>query len=158
MTKDITIQDYSEKAVLVVGPDTRKYKEDLKLLGATWNTALKGWIISLSKKPAVEKFISQPGHIVSKKDLEAAEARDAAYTAERKSKTKSSPSTKSNTSDAKVIAYIKRLEDKIDKLTAIVSTLIHKTKPVNNDIESDLESDVEDEDEDEESHPVRLMK
>jgi len=61
---DINIEDYSEKSFAVFG-DTKKFKDDLKMLGGKFNSNLKGkagWIFSLSNKNKVQEFFD------SKKD------------------------------------------------------------------------------------------
>lgn len=44
----LTIEDYSDKACVVRGEDTKKYKDVIKKYGGKWNTKLRGgpgWII-----------------------------------------------------------------------------------------------------------------
>ena len=58
----ITIEQYSEKAIVVRG-NTVPYKENLLSIGGKWNKMLKGgegWIFPLTKKPIVEKLLSEP--------------------------------------------------------------------------------------------------
>ena len=60
---NIEIIDYSDKAIAVIG-DTYSIKDQLKELGARWNSGLtingkktKGWILSKRKKSDVENLI-----------------------------------------------------------------------------------------------------
>ena len=49
----LTIQNYSERSVVVFGEDTKKYKDKLKELGGKYNSNLSigpGWIFSIKKK------------------------------------------------------------------------------------------------------------
>lgn len=58
----ITVEHYSEKAIVVRG-NTVPYKEKLLSIGGKWNKMLKGgegWIFPLTKKPVVEKTLSEP--------------------------------------------------------------------------------------------------
>lgn len=58
----ITIEQYSEKAIVVRG-NTIPYKDKLLSIGGKWNKMLKGgegWIFPLTKKPIVEKTLSEP--------------------------------------------------------------------------------------------------
>ena len=56
----IRIVDYSERSFAVVG-DTKPMKDAMKKMGGTFNRRLKcgeGWIFSIAKREAVEKFIA----------------------------------------------------------------------------------------------------
>jgi len=58
----INIEQYSEKAIVVRG-NTIQYKDKLLSIGGKWNKMLKGgegWIFPLTKKPIVEKTLSEP--------------------------------------------------------------------------------------------------
>ena len=58
----ITVEQYSEKAIVVRG-NTIPYKEKLLSVGGKWNKMLKGgegWIFPLTKKPIIEKLLSEP--------------------------------------------------------------------------------------------------
>lgn len=57
----MNIETYSEKAVVVKGPDTRYHKEKLKAMGGKWNSALKGgcgWIFSATKESELREWIA----------------------------------------------------------------------------------------------------
>jgi hypothetical protein len=61
----ITVEQYSEKAIVVRG-NTIPYKEKLLSVGGKWNKMLKGgegWIFPLTKKPVVEKLLSEPATV-----------------------------------------------------------------------------------------------
>lgn len=58
----ITVEQYTEKSIVVRG-NTIPYKEKLLSIGGKWNKMLKGgegWIFPLTKKPIVEKALSEP--------------------------------------------------------------------------------------------------
>ena len=58
----IIVEQYSEKSIVVRG-NTIPYKEKLLSIGGKWNKMLKGgegWIFPLTKKPIVEKLLSEP--------------------------------------------------------------------------------------------------
>lgn len=62
MSSSILVEQYSEKAIVVRG-NTIPYKEKLLSIGGKWNKMLKGgegWIFPLTKKPIVEKILSEP--------------------------------------------------------------------------------------------------
>ena len=55
----ITIQDYSERSIVVFGIDTKKYKDKLKEMGGKYNGNLSvgpGWIFSNKKKEEVQTW------------------------------------------------------------------------------------------------------
>lgn len=56
----LTLQDYSDKSVVVFG-DTKKYKDALKELGGKYNSNLSvgpGWIFSDKKKEEIQKWVN----------------------------------------------------------------------------------------------------
>lgn len=61
MSSPLTIEQYSDKSHVVRG-DTKPHKENLKGLGCKWNSRLRnggGWIVSTTKKDAVEEYIER---------------------------------------------------------------------------------------------------
>lgn len=62
MSDDIKVYDYSAASVVVVGKDTRKYKEQLKKIGF-WNSRLKtgqkGWIVRKASLPKLTSIIGK---------------------------------------------------------------------------------------------------
>ena len=57
---DITIEDYSDKAIVVRG-NTIPYKEKIAKLGGKWNAKLRdgpGWIFPKTKRSSIEQWIS----------------------------------------------------------------------------------------------------
>lgn len=55
----ITIQDYSDRSIVVFGTDTKKYKDKLKEMGGKYNGNLSvgpGWIFSNKKKEEIENW------------------------------------------------------------------------------------------------------
>jgi hypothetical protein len=62
---DLTCTEYSEKAIVVRGESTKKYKDELTQLGGKYNSALRGgagWIFSKKSEVKVNHFISNKGH------------------------------------------------------------------------------------------------
>ena len=55
----LVLENYSEKAILLKGEKTKEYKENIKAIGGSWNSTLKGWIFSKAKEPEVKKLIDQ---------------------------------------------------------------------------------------------------
>ena len=67
---DISIENYSERSIVVRG-DTRKYKEDLKKLGGKYNGRLKdgpGWIFPKKIQGDITNFINSGVRLVSKQE------------------------------------------------------------------------------------------
>jgi len=59
MSSSITIQDYSERSIVVFGTDTKKYKDKLKEMGGKYNGNLSvgpGWIFSNKKKEDIQSW------------------------------------------------------------------------------------------------------
>lgn len=68
--KDIVIQKYNDNSFVLTG-DTRKYKEDIKMLGGKYNSRLQcgpGWIFSNKSKSNVISFIKNGKRLVSKNE------------------------------------------------------------------------------------------
>ena len=69
---ELSCADYSEKAIVVRGEETKTYKEELKELGGKFNAMLKGgpgWIFSKKSEDKVMSFISSgkiPAKMVTK--------------------------------------------------------------------------------------------
>lgn len=58
--KQLTVEDYSEKSIVVRGPETFKYKENLKEMGGKYNANLTGgvgWVFVKSMKKDLLSFI-----------------------------------------------------------------------------------------------------
>ena len=75
--RDISIEKYTERSVVVRG-DTRKYKEDLKILGGKYNSRLKngpGWIFSKNVETDLKNFINRGVRLVSDQEALAGEER-----------------------------------------------------------------------------------
>lgn len=59
MSSSITIQDYSERSIVVFGTDTKKYKDKLKEMGGKYNGNLSvgpGWVFSNKKKDDIQSW------------------------------------------------------------------------------------------------------
>ena len=72
---DLTIEDYTNRSVVVQG-DTRKYKEDLKKLGGKYNGRLKngpGWIFPKTSESDLESFIKGGKRLVTAEEAKAGE-------------------------------------------------------------------------------------
>jgi hypothetical protein len=60
MASDMKVQDYSERAIVVRGEDTKIYKEQLQDLGGKYNAMLRdgpGWIFPKAKEDKILKFV-----------------------------------------------------------------------------------------------------
>jgi len=55
---NIEIKNYSEKALLITGEDTRTIKGELKQF-CVWNRVLKGWITKPENREKVEALVSK---------------------------------------------------------------------------------------------------
>lgn len=56
---DLEIKDYSEKSFVIYG-DTKRFKEELKVLGGRYNSNLNGksgWIFSIKNKDNVNEWL-----------------------------------------------------------------------------------------------------
>ncbi len=57
---DMSVSEYSEKAIVLRGEDTRSYKDQITSLGGKFNSALKGgpgWIFSKKMEEKVQEFV-----------------------------------------------------------------------------------------------------
>lgn len=57
---NITVEEYSEKALAIRGEDTKTIKEQLKGIGAKWNANLKngaGWILPKTKRSQLDSIL-----------------------------------------------------------------------------------------------------
>jgi len=129
---DLTVEEYSEKALVVRG-ETQEHKEQLKELGGKWNARLRGgggWIFSKKKEADVMEYISS-GNITAPDTKPV----------EKKKREKSTDSSKD----------LCRMEKKIDKNTALLEKLIALLKD-GTVVESDGESS------EEEAPRKRLLK
>ena len=66
MSTNMVLIDYSDKACVLYGEDTKIYKDKIKELGGKWNRNLsyndnpiKGWIFPLKSKKSVEEFLEE---------------------------------------------------------------------------------------------------
>ena len=48
------------KSFILSGPDTKKYKEEIKKLGGKWNSSLVGWIFANRHRENIEAFVKNP--------------------------------------------------------------------------------------------------
>lgn len=72
---ELSLVEYSERAFVITGEDTRKYKEDLKNLGGKWNSRLTdkktgekfcGWVFYVSLREKVEEWLKSPTSVERK--------------------------------------------------------------------------------------------
>jgi hypothetical protein len=66
MTQEMYIQDYSDKAFVLRGDDTREHKAAIKEMRGKWNKSLRndegtfsGWIFSKKKREEVETWLEE---------------------------------------------------------------------------------------------------
>lgn len=131
--EDISIEQYSERSIVVYG-DTRKYKEDLKKLGGKYNSRLNGkpgWIFPKTKEGDVNRFINGGERLVSKEEAEAGEARTREWASKRDREKKStSPPLSSSRGDHSIGEYallvnmLKDLSRKMEMMKQAVSVLL----------------------------------
>lgn len=125
--KDISIEEYSDLSIVVIG-DTRKYKEDLKKLGGKYNSRLRGkpgWIFPKSKQNDIAKFIKEGKRLVSHEEAQAGEDRTLEWESKRSSEQKTYSSSPSSSNDNYVlIDMIKKLTQKLDVMDKKLSSLM----------------------------------
>jgi len=147
--KDISVQEYSDRSIVVRG-ETRQYKEDLKKLGGKYNSRLRGepgWIFPKSKQPEIVKFMKEGKRIVSYEEAQAGEARTLEWESKRNSNKKTYSSSSSNDNNV-LIDMIKILMHRIDLMDKKISILM-----TTNNIK-----DVESSEDDELAPKIRLLK
>ena len=168
MSSELTIEQYSEKAIAVRG-NTQPFKEHLKDFGGKWNSGLRGgggWIFPNSKKPKIEEL----NQLISKGEVKASPVEKKTYTSSSSSSSSSSslPVTDRNFVPLKdyldLLSRVERLEQIVSHVdfvkSSVPSTKTTTTKPSSKKEEAEIEI-AEDSDEDEEEAPQkveRLMK
>lgn len=155
----LTIEQYSEKAIVVRGEKTQEYKDSLKDLGGKFNNSLKGgcgWIYPNSKRGKIEELQQQiiggsvKGVSVEKKTYE--------------KKTSSSSSGSNGNVDEKSFVSVKSYLDllaRVEKLEAICSNVDFVKGTVKTSQKSEnggAEIEIEDSDEEESPKVERLLK
>ena len=123
----ITLEQYSEKAIVVRG-NTIPYKEKLLSAGGKWNKMLKGgegWIFPLTKKPVVEKLLSEPPTVYedSSDNSSSSSSSSSSFYKEKQSTYKTSRSV-SNESTSEVVLSKKEylhLISRIERLEQLVA-------------------------------------
>ena len=130
--EDISIEQYSERSIVVRG-DTRKYKEDLKKLGGKYNSRLRGepgWIFPKTKEDDINSFIKGGQRIVSEKEAEEGEVRTREWASKRESERNSSSQYLSQNGNHSIGEYailvnmLKDLAHKMEKMEQAVSILL----------------------------------
>ena len=122
----ITVEQYSEKAIVVRG-NTIPYKDKILSIGGKWNKMLKGgegWVFPLTKKPIVEKLLSEPPSVHENDSNESSykDTRDSSKTYNYKSSKSFSSESSSDVVLTKkeylhLISRIERLEQLVAKFT-----------------------------------------
>jgi hypothetical protein len=108
---DLTVEEYSEKALVVRG-ETTEHKEELKQLGGKYNARLRGgpgWIFSKKKEADVMEYISS-GEMTTPD------------TKPTKSERTSERTPKKTSDDTR--KQIRSLHKKVDALTKMVQQLL----------------------------------
>jgi hypothetical protein len=119
----ITIEQYSEKAIVVRG-NTIPYKDKLLSIGGKWNKMLKGgegWIFPLTKKPIVEKTLSEPPSTVpnDSEDNSVNENKESSYK-------KYTRSSSSSSGSSEVILTKKEYLHLISRIERLEQMILHK--------------------------------
>ena len=123
--KDISIEEYTDRSVVVRG-ETRQYKEDLKKLGGKYNSRLRGepgWIFPKSKQNDIVKFMKEGKRLVSDEEAHAGEARTLEWESKRSSEQKTYSSSSGNDNNV-LIDIIKKMTQKIDLMDKKISILM----------------------------------
>ena len=113
---DMEIIEYSEKAIVVQGDDTRKYKDSLKTLGGKYNGRLRtgpGWVFPKNMKNKIENAINSEFKNVNTNNAHKSNI-----------PIMSSKSSNLNTSNNKdLINMIIKLTNKVDNLENLIKKL-----------------------------------
>lgn len=160
----ITVEQYSEKAIVVRG-NTIPYKDKLLSIGGKWNKMLKGgegWIFPLTKKPIVEKLLSEPASV---HDNETTEKNNESITKTRTYK----KNLNENMSTSEVVLTKKEylhLISRIEKLEQLIMNIDEKSiktikknipPPLSSINDSDLNVDNYEDDEEDREQPVQRL-
>jgi hypothetical protein len=147
MSSQLTIEQYSEKAIVVRG-NTQPYKDALSDLGGKWNANLKGgggWIFPNSKKTIIEKLNA---------DINKGEVKESVVST--KQSASSSSSTAVNTQFVSRSDYLHLLA-RVERLEQATSHQFKSSIPSRKTVEEKVE--VDDSGSEEESEKVvRMMK
>ena len=144
MSTDIKVIEYSEKAIVVQGEDTRKFKESLKSLGGKYNGRLRtgpGWIFPKNMKTRIEQEIESDF-----KNIKSYQSYNSNL----------STSSNSNT-NTNVINLIKKLNNKVDNLEKLIKKLLNEKNDIVVQDITDTYSEDDTESEDEKIKPKRLL-
>lgn len=138
---DLSIEDYSEKAIVVRG-DTRPHKDALKSLGGKWNSRLRdgpGWIFSKKLEDKVAAYVISG---------EAPEQK------EREQKSRGSPSRSTGDVD-KLTKEVRRLKKEMTALEGRLSDKMDRILALLGDDEAEVE--VEDDSSSEEDQQMKRL-
>ena len=144
MSTDIKVIEYSEKAIVVQGEDTRKFKESLKSLGGKYNGRLRtgpGWIFPKNMKTRIQQEIESDF-----KNIKSYQSYNSNL----------STSSNSNT-NTNVINLIKKLNNKVDNLEKLIKKLLNEKNDIVVQDITDTDSEDDTESEEEKIKPKRLL-
>jgi hypothetical protein len=158
--KDISVESYTERSVVVRG-DTRKYKEDLKKLGGKYNGRLKngpGWIFSKKVEKNINDFINGGVRLVSEQEVQEGEERTKAYRNKEYNEThkyeekkepkrlmKKSVSTINNIGeDSEIMKLLRSQNTKLEYLTSKIDMLEHAILLVLDDEQMQMFTEIRD--------------
>lgn len=144
MSTDIKVIEYSEKAIVVQGEDTRKFKESLKSLGGKYNGRLRtgpGWIFPKNMKTRIEQEIESDF-----KNIKSYQSYNSNL----------STSSNSNT-NTNFINLIKKLNNKVDNLEKLIKKLLNEKNDIVVQDITDTDSEDDTESEEEKIKPKRLL-
>lgn len=144
MSTDIKVIEYSEKAIVVQGEDTRKFKESLKSLGGKYNGRLRtgpGWIFPKNMKTRIEQEIES-----NFKNIKSYQSYNSNL-----------PTSSNSNTNTNVINLIKKLNNKVDNLEKLIKKLLNEKNDIVVQDITDTYSEDDTESEDEKIKPKRLL-
>lgn len=134
MSISLYTQDYSEKSFVLLGNDTKTFKEEIKNLGGKWNSSLSkngekfsGWIFPSTKKNIVSRWINDKN---IKKDSPTTESKVVTP------QLITSVETVKELNINDIFLYLKKIDAKLDYL---INSQSHK-KDVNNKVTSETKT------------------
>ena len=126
---EITVEDYSDRAIVVRG-DTKDFSEAFKKLNGRWNRLLTGgpgWIFSKTKKDVVRKIIDEGKSVSVKKSTSKSPSKSTSKSPSSSKKTTSSTSSRSKKYD-KEFQKFPEITDEMDSLYLFYTSL-YKSNP-----------------------------
>lgn len=149
--ENITITDYSEKAIVVRG-ETREYRDALSSIGGKWNNNLRdgaGWIFPKTKRQEIERILSRSVNIISSNQ----EPEQKNHRSNQESEQPQKVSIRNETGMIpQLMTTIDRLNAKVDRLETLILKLLESSGI------SEPAAVVFIDDEEEEIAPKRLLR